>query len=625
VSKREGRGKAEITLVPDGAVVRGAIGASILRVLQECNVQIESSCGGNGTCGRCRIRFLTRPPEPTAHDLAQIDSADIARGWRLACAHTLRGDIRIEVASTTGELDQKATESPAPPVGELNPPVRLRAVRWTAPSREDPRPLATRLAVAVDACPPRFPPTLARLPGILRSDGTISVIEQADGILDVRPGEDAKVCGLAIDVGTTTLALHLVDLASGRTLGRAAARNPQRRFGADVISRIAHVRRTPADGVPDLHAAVVDGLNALAATLAKTAKITPEEIYHATVVGNPTMLHLLLGIDPRGIDVAPYAPVFTARTSCRASDLGLRLHPCALVETLPGVSAYVGADIVGGLLETALDRRPGRSLYLDIGTNGEIVLALDGHLIACSTAAGPAFEGASIVQGMAALHGAIESVSIGDGRITCDVIGKTAARGMCGTGLLSAVAELRAVGAIDPSGRFDASNQHLSDRFDGEGATRRFRLTDGAEPVYLYQSDVREFQLAKAAIRTGIETLLRRAHVDAERLDAVLIGGAFSAGLSRRHLPATGLVPTLDPDRIELVGDAAGRGAVRVLLDARLAEAVDRLAETVEYVELSGDREFSDLFVKHIPFPPGPADRSPASIDESRTPTDGRA
>ncbi len=604
MSKRKGRDEAQIVLVSDGTTIRGTIGASILRVLQEHGVPIDSSCGGNGTCGECRIRFLTSPPEPASADLVQFDRSEIARGWRLACAHTLVEDVWIEHAASTGELDRKADEDVPSAIGELKPSVHGRTIDWTAPSAEDARSLKTRLTESLGArrrVPCRV---LRRMPEILRGDnGPITVIERADVVLDVLPESEPRICGLAIDVGTTTLAVHLFDLASGQPLGSAAARNPQRRYGADVISRIAHVRRSPNEGLAALHDAAVDGLNELVGRLTPAAGISSKSIYGAVAVGNPTMIHLLLSIDPRGIDLNPYAPVFTDRVGCYAEELGLAAHPRALVETLPAVSAYVGADIVSGILATGLDTRGGSTLYLDIGTNGEIVLAVNGRLFACSTAAGPAFEGASIVRGMAALDGAIESVSITDNEIACDVIGDGTARGICGTGLVSAIAELVRVGVIDPSGRLDESKSPFRDRFEGTGAQRRFRLTDGLESVYLHQGDVREFQLGKAAIRTGIEILLERVGVTAKDLDGVLIGGAFSARLSSRHLVTTGLLPDIDPGRIGLVGNAAGRGAIQVLLDDRLIEKADRLADNVEYVELSGASGFSDLFVRHIPFP----------------------
>lgn len=595
----------EIELVPDGISFRGVIGETILCALQENNVPIGSSCGGQGTCGECRIRFVDRAPNPMSSDLVHIAPTEIASGWRLACAHLLQGTARIEIRPLTGELNHKEAHDTTVSIADLDPAVRLHTVTLDAPSRDDQRPLAGHLRDALGEdlrIPLSVLRQLADLPKDIRD---VSVIETEGELLDVRVGTATAACGLAIDVGTTTLAVYLFDLATGRQLGAAASRNPQRRFGADVISRIAHVRRSKGKGLAELHTSVIDGLNALVDRLAVEASVSPESIYAAAVVGNPTMLHLLLSVDPTGIDVSPYVPVFSHGVRCHAEDVGLAIAPRAMIETLPAISAYVGADIVSGILATGLEGRGKGTLFLDVGTNGEIVLAFDGRLIACSTAAGPAFEGASVVQGMAALDGAIESVRVQDRRIECDVIGDATPTGLCGTGLVSAVAELYSEGIIDPSGRLSDVESSFSDRLEGEAKDRRFRLTDGESPVYLYQRDVREFQLAKAAVRAGIEILLRHAGLKAEKLGRVLIGGAFSARLSGEQLVETGFLPHIEPSRIRVVGNAAGQGAKWVLLNRGAMDDARRLARSVEYIELSADPRFTDVYVEHIPLPAG--------------------
>ncbi len=527
----------EITLHPSGVSIRGPIGSTFLRVLQENGLSVGSSCGGHETCGECRIRFVDRSPEPSTSDRTLIEPDAIADGWRLACAHELSDAARIEVPERVGDLRSKER--------------------------------AGDEALACGAEP---------------SEGR------------------AKALGLAIDVGTTTLSIGCFDLATGELRGLVATRNPQRRFGADVISRIAHVRRSKDAGLNELQAAVVEGLNGLVDRLSAEAKIALDSIERVTIVGNPTMLHLLLRVDPAGIGISPYRPAFRDSVRRPAGDLGLEIPPRTPVETLPGVSGYVGADIVGGILATGLDVSSGRTLFLDVGTNGEIVAAIDRRLIACSTAAGPAFEGAAIVQGMPAYNGAIEAVRISDDGIACDVIGGGAPAGLCGTGLVAAVAELYKAAGIEASGRFCDPGAPLSERFEGAGKERRFRLT-GEPAVCLHQADVREFQLAKAAIRTGIEILLQQAALRPDEIDRVLIAGAFSERLCGEHLVATGLLPAIDPSRIDVVGNTAGQGAARVLLDPGLMDQAETLARSIEYVELSADPRFSELYVEQIPFP----------------------
>ena len=536
----------ELILLPDRHRLQGVVGETILHALQRRNVPIGASCGGAGTCGECRVRFAGNAPPPTTSDRSLIAQEDLAAGWRLACNHALTETATIEL--------HPAVESSGFPSAD------------TANAQSTP-------------------------PAVADSVGKASKAASSSGSLD---------CGLAIDVGTTTLNAHLLDMTARRTLGSARSRNPQSRFGADVISRIAHVRRYGEAGLRELHAAVVAGLNLLIDRLSRQASAQSSSIRAATVVGNPTMLHLLLAVDPTGIDVSPYTPKFLNSVRHRAADVGLAIHPRALVETLPAVSAYVGADIVAGILATDLHETRASTLFLDVGTNGEVVLARGSRLIACSTAAGPAFEGASIVQGLTAQPGAIESVRIVDGRIECGVIGDEFPKGLCGSGLVSAVAELRAAEIIAPSGRLAASPTCLADRLTGDGRQRRFRLTDGQPPVYLYQSDIREFQLGKAAIRAGIEILSKHEHLATQDISRVLLGGAFSSGLSSEHLISTGLLPKVAPTRIRVVGDSAGHGAQRVLQDRSLMQEAERIAQAVAYVELSGDRRFSDLFVGHM-------------------------
>lgn len=596
-----GRGEDLIILVPSGRTIRAAIGVTIREALQQGGVPLAGSCGGEGRCGECRVRFVDRPPAPTGADLSALDSAEIEGGWRLACMHVLRGTVAIEVREAAGELDQKAKANAGAVASSISPEVSSREVCLDPASAGDPTAMAVRLrgAAGDKITVPLI--ALQRAASLIQSGSSIrSVIERQGEILDVHPCGAYEIHGLAVDVGTTTLGARLFHLPSGRQLAVAASRNPQCRFGADVISRIAHVRRGGSEGLSQLQEAAREGINALLEQLTSRAHVPGDSVYAVSVVGNPTMLHILLGVDPRGIDVSPYAPAFSEGVECRAREIGLAIHPHAVVRTLPAISAYVGADVVAGILATDLVGSGGRRLFLDVGTNGEIVLTVEGRLIACSTAAGPAFEGASIAQGMPALEGAIEAVRVEGNRVRCATVRDAAPRGICGSGLVSAVAELRRAGIIEPSGRFAARTGPLSDRLDGEGKRRRFRLTDGGESVYLYQSDVHEFQLAKAAIRAGIESLLREADLAAGALDGVLIGGAFSARLDAEHLVAIGLLPPVDVSRVRMAGDAAGRGAMLVLLDRKSAADARRIADRAEYVELSADKRFSDLFIEYL-------------------------
>lgn len=586
----------EIRLSPGDRVLSAPVGENLLRALQQHGIDLGAACGGQGTCGECRVHFVTGAPQSTPSDRALLNEADLEAGWRLACAHVVSGEAKLEVWGAPGDLDHKASRTMRRTEGR-NPIVRRRTQSAQGKTAEDHRSLLDRVTneeASGGAASPFMLRTLAS--SAARTADSVSLIDGVDGVIDIR-FDDAPVLGLAIDVGTTTLAVHVLDLETGEDLGSAAGRNPQRVFGADVISRIGYVRKAPEPGLSELCESVVHGLNGLIARAMDDAGAELDRLYAGVVVGNPTMLHLLLGVDPRGIDVTPYRPVFSGRTRARAMDIGLSMHPRGIVETLPGVSAYIGADIVAGLLATELESMCGTSLFLDIGTNGEVILGLDRRLLGCSTAAGPAFEGASIVQGMPALTGAIESVEVHQDRMECSVIGGGDPRGLCGTGLVSAVAELRRAEIIDSSGRLVDAKGLFPDRLDGEGAELRFRLASGEAPVYLYQSDIREYQLAKAAIRAGIEVLMRRAKKVPEAIDRVLVAGGFSRSLSPRDLVETGFLPPVGADRIELVGNTAAAGARKVLMDRTLMEEASRLTERVAYIELSGDPEFTDIYL----------------------------
>ena len=552
---------AEIRVLPSELMLRAAHGQTYLDVLRKNGVDIATDCGGNGTCGQCRIQFVSSPPDPTSADRQHIDPNDIVSGCRLACAHQVTGPATIEIG------DERLNEG--------------------TPHR--------------NASPGDQHDRLGRRGG---ASAKSNAVEGDDGPTVAGGGtkRPASGCGIAIDIGTTTLTAALFDLASRERLRTAAIRNPQRMYGADVISRIAHVRREGEPGLQELHLSVLSALNQLIARLSESVPVSAESIRRVVVVGNPTMLHLFLNVSPVGIDVSPFAPAFTGAVERSAESLTLGVHPQAVVETLPAVSAYVGADIIAGLLATRFGDCPGRALFLDVGTNGEIVLAGGEHLFACSTAAGPAFEGASVVQGMLASPGAVESVRVHDGGVTCNVIGDVAGTGICGTGLLSAVSQLLRIGLIDPSGRFRREGSPLDARFEGDGREARFRLTDGATPVYLYQCDVRELQLAKAALRAGIEVILSIAGVAADDLVEVLVAGAFSSGLMRDDLVETGLLPPVAVTRIRGVGNTAVRGAAHVLLDEAKAATAKALVERVDHVELSGNREFSQLYPRRMSF-----------------------
>ena len=592
---------AKITILPEKKEVLLPVGENLLRALHEKGFDIPSPCNGAGTCGQCRVRFEQGAPPPTDGERRLLNSQEIEDGWRLSCLHKVEGAAAIYPTVQTGELDTKAQVDSFLEVEDVDPGVSAHFLELSPPGRNDQRAdfLRVQEGLGQELVAPL--PILKKLPSILRGSGfSLTVVKDNDTILDIVPNDHSHaVYGVAIDIGTTTLACYLFDLVSGRQLAVAAGSNPQKTFGADVISRIGHVRKQKK-GLEELQRLVVNALNELIARMARKVKIATSSIYKVTVVGNPTMLHLFLGLDPSGIDHSPYVPVIQDGLTTRAEEVGMAIAPFAKVEVLPGVSAYVGADIVAGMLYANLGMTDEVVLFLDVGTNGEIALAVGNEIFTCSAAAGPAFEGASISQGMSALDGAIYRVTLDGDELSCAVVGEKEARGICGSGLLDAVAVLRKIGLIDKTGRLRKTEHPLSSRIEGEGTRARFLLSDG---VYLTQKDIREFQLAKGAIRAGIDVLLEHAAVNFDDIDRVLVGGAFGSSLFPLSLLRTGLLPPISVEKIHFLGNSAGQGAKLVLLNHKNEEKLQQLNKRINYIELSFIKDFSQRFVSCMQFP----------------------
>lgn len=597
--------KTRITILPEKREILLPVGENLLRALHENGLSIPSPCNGAGTCGQCKVRFEQGSPTPTDGDRRFFNLEEIDGGWRLSCLHKVEGEAAIYLVTQAGEPDAKERIDSLLEWGEIDPGVSAHFLQLSPPGRDDPRADLLRVMGGLEQKLTAPLPVIKKLPSILRDNGfSLTVVEAENEILDLLPGDHSKeIYGVAIDIGTTTLAGYLFELVGGNQLAVAAGSNPQAAFGSDVIARIGHVHKQGKQGLEELRRLVANALNDLITRMAYEVEIETNTIYKVTVVGNPTMLHLFLGIDPSAIDHSPYVPVIQDGLTLTANEVGLAVSPFARVEILPAISAYVGADIVAGMLYADMGTKGTIELFLDIGTNGEIVLSVESKMFACSTAAGPAFEGASIAQGMSALDGAIHRVTIKDGGLSCSVIGEKEARGICGSGLLDAIAELRKIGLIDSSGRLCHTQHPLSSQIEGQGSKVQFLLTDGKIPIYLTQKDIREFQLAKGAIRAGIELLLERAGAKSDELERVLVGGAFGSSLRPDSLLVVGLLPPMNVEKIVSLGNSAGQGAKLALRDRKVAPRLQRLTERTKYVELSFIKEFSRRFITHMQFP----------------------
>jgi uncharacterized 2Fe-2S/4Fe-4S cluster protein (DUF4445 family) len=560
-------------------------------------VAIDSTCGGHGTCKKCKVRVVAGEAEVSPVDPRAFSPDELRNGWRLACRAAAQEDMTIEVPPL-----QTRPKAALAGVGRhviLRPAVQKRYVELDEPTLEDQRSDLERLLDAMDDVEPRVPLELVRTLGhtLRASDWKVTGVLADDLLIDVEPGDTAgRRHAIAFDLGTTTVVATLLDLETGQPRAVRSILNAQQPFGADVISRIS-ATMLDDNALERLQAHAHETLRTLAAEVCAEAGVDQREVYEVVVTGNVTMIQLALGIDPEPLSMAPFTIAARKLPEARASDFGLAVHERAPAVLFPALGAYVGPDIVAGVLATGLtlDRRV--RLFIDVGTNSEIVLGSSARALACAAPAGPAFEAAQIRCGMRAAEGAIEGVRIADGEVQLAVIGDVAPQGLCGSGLVDAVAELVGAGILDHSGRFVADS---SERLGKVGEETVFHLAEG---VYLSQRDVRELQFAKASIATGWQILCGELGIDPAEIAQVLLGGSFGTYLTPASAVRIGLVPKLPLTRIVAAGNVAGEGAKIAALSVSERAAASAVLDEVEYVELSGREDFNDLFVDQLAFP----------------------
>jgi len=600
-----------VRFLPDGLEAWVEAGSSLLAAATAAHVAIDAPCGDRGICGKCKVRELSTPLsslEPsTLPEQTLLSPDELREGWRLACQARVVGDVTIQVP-------ERALQPAIVPLSQVEPRPAVRKVHLSLPepSLEDSisdlarlrRDLGPELqSIQLDL------PLLQALPQAFSSASyDVTAVAAGDRLVALERGDTTPRCfGVAMDVGTTSVVVMLMDLLSGKLLGVESRLNGQANYGSDVISRITHANSGP-DALETLQAAVVNTINSALEKLAQQSGVSSSEIYEAVVVGNSCMNHLFLGINPRSLAEAPYQPAISEPVYCRARELKLRINPEAMVYTLPNIASFVGSDTVAVILAAALQHSDEVKLAIDLGTNGEIVLGNRKRLLACSTAAGPAFEGARISAGMRATEGAIEQVWIQNGEVKTQVIGNVPAIGLCGSGLLDAVAQMRRAGLLAESGRLlspeklDASvSPHLAERLLKTDGNEGFVLARrGRRPVVLTQGDVRELQLAKGAIRAGISILLKEYGIGETDISEILLAGAFGSFVNPASARALGMVPPLPVERITAVGNAAGQGAMMALLSTDQREEATRIARTVEHVELAGRPDFMEQFMDDL-------------------------
>ena len=610
----DGTGRVRLRFLPEGAEVRVPSGTPVFDAASWNGIAIDSTCGGHGTCKKCKVRIVSGDVPVGPLDPRAFTTDELREGWRLACRAGARGDLVVEVPPL-----QTRPKAALAGVGRhviLRPAVQKRHLVLEEPTMEDQRSDLQRVLDALEDLEPHASLDVLRsLGSVLRSSHwNVTAVVCDQELIDLEPGDTtARRFAIAFDLGTTTVVATLLDLESGQPVAVRSMLNRQQPFGADVITRIS-ATMMDADALGALRERAHETMNALVTEVCGEGEVDAREVYEITVCGNVTMMHLALGIDPEPLSMAPFVVSTHSFPDVRAHDFGLEVHPRAPAFLFPSLGAYVGGDIVAGMLATGLTRDRRVRLFIDVGTNSEIALGSVDRVVATAAPAGPAFEAAQIRCGMRAAPGAIEGVKIRDGSVSLDVIGDQEPLGMCGSGLVDAVAELAHCGLLDHSGRFmpdeEAAVAHpaLAERLTKIGKERVFVLdwrgsTDPERSVFLSQRDVRELQFAKASIATGWSILMHELGVGPGDVAQVLLAGSFGAYLTPLSAVRIGLVPKIALPRIVSAGNVAGEGAKIAALSLReRAEAYSILRE-VEYVELSGRADFNDMFIDQLAFP----------------------
>jgi uncharacterized 2Fe-2S/4Fe-4S cluster protein (DUF4445 family) len=627
-----------VEFLPAGREADVPVGALLSEAAQKAGVDINMPCGGQGRCGRCAVIV----EEGTVRRLStqRLSPDDVADGYALACQTTVEGDLVVTVPPQE-KIERHLKESKRAEKVELpfpysihDQPLRKYIVTLDPPSLQDQTDdwsrLRRELARRYDLQPLQTSlPVLRKLGQALRDgDWTVTVVVELEPpggapdepiyIVDVLPGEHLEsLWAVAMDIGTTSNVVWLVDLISGEVMSQQATYNGQIARGEDVISRIIYASKGE-ENLKELQRLVVETFNGLLEDAAAERGISTDQIYKAVVAGNSTMLHLFAGVPPEPIRLMPFITTVNQLPPFPAREVGLRINPAATVDCLPGIASYVGADITSGVISSGMcDTEDKLTLFVDVGTNGEMVLGDCTWLIACACSAGPAFEGAGVVHGMRATAGAIEDVWVDPGtyEITYRVIGDEKPRGLCGSGLISLMAEMFVAGVIDKSGNVNLELPTDRVREGEHGAEYVVVWADDAaidEDIVITDVDIDNLMRAKAAIYAGFSVLARSVGLTLDVVERVLIGGAFGQYINVENAVRIGLLPDKPYDNFHFLGNTSVRGAYRALISQKMRQQVMEVGEMMTYLELSADNTFFDEFNAALFLPHTDASKFPS-------------
>ena len=628
---------ALVVFTPSGKRGRFPVGTPLLQAARTLGVDVDSVCGGRALCGRCQVLvmegdFAKHGVNSRAANLTALSSAEqqfsrrrpLPEGHRLSCSARIEGDLVVDVPPSSQVHRQVVRKAADTRVITLDPVVHLHYVEVKQPDMHDPSGDLQRLMKALQEewslhnlqCDLQVLQTLQST--LRQGEWKVTVAVHAESrIIGIWPGFHEQVFGLAVDVGSTTIAAHLCDLETGEVVASTGSMNPQIRFGEDLMSRVSYSMMNPG-GAQQMTEAVHAALDALAAEVAHAAGVAVNDILELTLVGNPIMHHLLLGIDPVELGGAPFALATDGPLTIRASEIGLKLHPNARIYLLPCIAGHVGADAAGMILAERPDLGEELTLLVDVGTNAEIVLGNRHRLLACSSPTGPAFEGAQISCGQRAAPGAVERVRIDPATLEAkfkvigsdlwsdepgfdEAVAATGVTGICGSGIIEVIAEMYLCGIINQDGVVDGQLAERSTRVVPSGRTFGYIVHQGAMPLQITQNDVRAIQLAKAALYAGIKLLME--HMGADHVDRIRLAGAFGSHIDVKYAMLLGMIPDCDLSQVASAGNAAGTGARIALLDNASRTKIEELVRRVEKIETAIEPRFQEHFVQAMGIP----------------------
>jgi uncharacterized 2Fe-2S/4Fe-4S cluster protein (DUF4445 family) len=573
---------------------------SLLDCARQLSVDLVSICGGIGSCDRCKVKVIAgKVSKPTLEEEAELSASDLEQGYRLACQTYPLSDVKLHVPPESLTAPQRTQVEGLDVDVEPDPPIRGLDAHLTPPTLESPQSdaqnlWATLAAQGIETGEIDFRVQQSLSQKIRENDWQVRVALRGNEIVALS-APSTRWLGLAVDIGTTKVAGYLIDMESGKTLASKGLMNPQISYGEDVVTRIVAASKSPADAAR-LQALLAEALSQLTADLCAETDTKPENVVEAVVVGNTAIHHLFLGLPVKQLGLSPYVPATDVALYIKAREIGLKMAPGAYVYSLPNIAGYVGADHVAMLLATRLADTNDVTLALDIGTNTEICLNHKGKMTSVSCASGPAFEGAHIKFGMRAAPGAIEHVRLEEGCLEVQTIAGEPPVGICGSGLLDIVAQLRSNDILDRSGKM-STHPLVQNRI---GAAAEFVLAErpGLDPITLSQKDVRELQLAKAAIRLGIQALVEAEGLTESDLEQVIIAGAFGTFIDVESAITIGMLPDLPLKRFKQVGNAAGTGARLALISQSEREEANQIAQRDGYIELAKVPNFNRKFAE---------------------------